>query len=129
MTSRQLILKRALIILGVLSLVSANVNAEAGAPGAVYAPKPQYPLAARERGLRGSGIFVCNLRPDGTVASVAVVKTTGYDILDQAAISAFQKWRFKPGGSKSVEIPVKFQMVGARGVRSRMAGAALDRPY
>ena len=120
------IVSRALTVFSFLCFVSANTDAEpAGRATPVYTPQPRYPAAASQHGLRGSGIFECNLRPDGTVISVTVVKTTGYDILDQAAISAFQQWRFKPGASKTVRIPVNFKM----GVRSRMAGAALERPY
>ena len=126
MTRPQLILRRTLTMFSFLS-VCAITNAQlSGHPVAIYAPKPQYPSAAHQHGLRGSGIFACNLRPDGTVASVNVVKTTGYDLLDKAAVSALQQWRFKPSASKAVQIPVNFIMSG---VRSRMAGAALERPY
>ena len=112
--------------LTILSFVSANADAEpTGRATPVYTPQPRYPAAAYQHGLGGSGILECNLRPDGTVVSVTVVRTTGYGILDKAAISAFQQWRFKPGASKTVRIPVNFKM----GVRSRMAGAALERPY
>jgi len=52
-----------------------------------------------------------------------VLQTTGYDILDRAGISAFQKWRFKPGWFKAVKVPLKFSM--HHGIRHRMAGAVI----
>jgi TonB family protein len=67
-------------------------------------------------------MFVCKLRPDGTVLSVEVLKSTGYDVLDQAAIAALRRWRFKPRGVHSVGVPIKFKMSG---VRHRMSGAVI----
>ena len=126
MAALESIVSRALTVFSFLCLVSANTDAEPpGRATPVYTPQPRYPAAAYQHGLGGSGILECNLRPDGTVVSVTVVRTTGYGILDKAAISAFQQWRFKPGTSKTVRIPVNFKM----GLRSRMAGAALERPY
>ena len=93
-------------------------------PAAIYAPRPEYPLAARQRRWTGAGLFACNLRPDGTVASVVVIHSTGHDILDQAGISALRQWKFKPGGSNLVQVPLKFTMGG--GVRHRMSGAVIS---
>jgi hypothetical protein len=44
-------------------------------------------------------------------------------MLDRAGISAFQRWRFKPGSFKAVKIPLKFSM--HHGIRHRMAGAVI----
>src|SRR5260370_29575893 len=122
-------MKRALVVLIVLccALSSGKSQRPRKEPTAIYAPKPQYPMAASHHGWRGSGLFLCKLRPDGTVSSVTVLKSTGHDVLDQSGIAAFRQWRFKPGQAKDVEIPLSFVRSG--GVRSRMAGAALDREY
>jgi TonB family protein len=89
----------------------------------LYAPPPQYPFVARARHWTGAGLFACNLRPDGTVASVDVVKSTGHDVLDDAATSALRRWKFPPGGSQVVRIPLSFTMGG---VRHRMSGAVIS---
>jgi TonB family protein len=89
----------------------------------VYAPQPDYPIGARRRGWEGTGLFRCNVRPDGAVSSVIVLQSTGYAILDQAGIAAFQRWRFKSGTVKAVKIPLRFSM--HRGIRHRMAGAVI----
>ena len=88
-----------------------------------YAPQPDYPIGAARRGWEGAGLFRCNVRPDGAVSSVIVLQSTGYAILDQAGIAAFQRWRFKPGSVKAVKIPLRFST--HHGIRHRMAGAVI----
>jgi TonB family protein len=92
-------------------------------PARIYAPPPEYPSAALRRGWTGSGLFACNLRPDGSVASVAVIRSTGHDMLDQAGISALRRWKFKPGVTNVVRVPMRFTMGG---VRHRMSGAVIS---
>lgn len=104
---------------------SQGLNATQAKHRALYAPRPEYPLAARTRHWTGAGIFACNIRPDGTVASVDVLRSTGHQILDQAAITAFQQWRFQPGDMKLIKIPIDFWMNGSA-VRHRMSGAVIS---
>ena len=85
-------------------------------------PYPKYPDVARWRRWAGEGIFGCKLRSDGTVSSVEVLKSTGYDVLDQAAIAALRQWRFKLASSHLVRVPIRFKMSG---VRHRMSGAVI----
>ena len=61
------------------------------------APQPLYPDEARKRRIAGSGIFKLRVRLDtGSVVRVDVVRSTGSQILDEAALEAFRKWRFAP---------------------------------
>ena len=89
----------------------------------VYAPHPDYPLTARRRHWTGAGTFRCKLRPDGTVSSVEVLKSTGHEILDEAATAALRQWRFKVHGGDLVRVPIRFTMSG---VRHRMSGAVIS---
>ena len=58
---------------------------------------PRYPVAARERGATGTGIFVTRVQiKTGRVKSVDVARTTGDSDLDAAAVTALRQWRFKP---------------------------------
>jgi len=59
---------------------------------ATYAPRPAYPFSARSRHLQGRGIFILYVRPDGTVASVEVAKSTGHTELDESGVAALRKW-------------------------------------
>ena len=100
-----------------------HVTGTAGASGvAEYAPYPKYPDVARWRRWAGKGIFRCKLRPDGTVSSVEIRKSTGYNVLDQAAIAALRQWRFKVSGIHFVNVPITFK---TSGVRHRMSGAVI----
>jgi TonB family protein len=90
---------------------------------ALYAPPPQYPFVARARHWTGAGLFACNVRPDGTVASVHVLRSTGHDELDEAAISALRRWKFRPGDLHVIRIPMTFTISG---VRHRMSGAVIS---
>ena len=119
----------ALLLLLFLSLaVSGNSqapNATQTKHRALYAPRPEYPLAARQRHWTGAGVFACNIRSDGTVASVDVLRSTGHEMLDQAAITALRQWRFQPGDKNLVKVPLSFWMNGS-GVRHRMSGAVIS---
>jgi len=80
-----------------------------------YSRYPDYPSAARQAHMVGSGIYLLQLRPNGTVASVEVVRSTGHRELDQACVQAFHTWHFKPKVvqvTPKVKIPVTFSMDG-----------------
>jgi TonB family protein len=115
------------LIVGLDAVVHANDDsiAKQAEHRALYAPRPEYPLAARKQHWTGAGVFACNIRSDGTVASVDVLRSTGHQMLDQAAITAFRQWRFRPGDMKIVKIPIDFWMNGS-GIRHRMSGAVIS---
>ena len=46
------------------------------------------------------------LSDDGSVARVEVEDSTGAPLLDQTAINAYSKWRFKPGMKDGKPVPV-----------------------
>jgi len=78
----------------------------------IYAPPPKYPLEARRQHLEGTGLYAAHIRPDGTVASVEIVKSSA-PVLDVAAIIALRKWRYRPTKSpRVVTIPLTFKMHG-----------------
>ena len=81
---------------------------------ALYAPRPQYPYEARSRHVTGSGVIVMHVdSASGNVTSASVSKSIGSPILDNAAVSAFRQWRFRPGTASSVTAPITFTMTGA----------------
>jgi TonB family protein len=106
-------MKRCLVILFFALLTHTSLADSISAPrkeDLIYAPRPEYPYDARRRNLQGSGMFILRVRPDGTVARVDVEDSTGAPLLDQTAIAAYSKWRFKPGRVKAVRVPVHFTM-------------------
>lgn len=92
---------------GVVSAGTAKANA-------LFGPKPLYPYEARARKLTGSGVCVVTVDPgSGNVTNAEMVQSTGSPILDNSALSAFRRWRFKPGALSKAKIPVTFTMTGA----------------
>lgn len=82
---------------------------------AVSAPRPEYPYEARRSKLTGSGVCVMTVDPSsGSVTSAEMATSTGSPILDNAATSAFRRWRFKPGTVSKVRTPITFTMTGAQ---------------
>ncbi|PYL87105.1 MAG: hypothetical protein DMF17_03945 [Verrucomicrobia bacterium] len=81
---------------------------------AIYAPRPQYPYEARSRRIMGSGVCVADVDPgSGNVTSATMATSIGNPILDNAAVSTFRQWRFRPGTVSKVRIPITFTMTGA----------------
>ena len=77
---------------------------------AIYAPRPDYPSQARSQRITGSGVCVVSVDPrSGNVTEASMAQSTGDPRLDNAAISAFRQWRFKPGVVSKVRIPIEFQ--------------------
>src|SRR3954453_9028311 len=87
-------------------------NAKASA---ISAPRPEYPYEARRTKTTGSGVCVMTIdTASGAVTSAEMAQSTGSPILDNAATSAFRRWRFKPGGFSKVRTPITFTMSGAQ---------------
>jgi TonB family protein len=83
---------------------------------AIYQPRPLYPSLADGRRPEGKGIFVFHVDPQtGRVRDVSVEKSTGFVILDQAAVDAFRQWRFKPGSRAKIKLPLTFTATGPDG--------------
>jgi protein TonB len=81
---------------------------------AYFAPRPDYrPLPNGQRP-EGSGVFTVNINSKtGLVTSVSVKKSTGWAVLDKAAIDALRRWKFKTPTKSSVEVPIDFTAHGA----------------
>lgn len=82
---------------------------------AVAAPRPEYPYEARRSKITGSGVCVMTVDSgSGAVVDATMAQSTGNAILDNAATSAFRRWRFKPGTVTKVRTPITFTMTGAQ---------------
>lgn len=76
---------------------------------------PEYPYDDRARYHQGDGLFRITLDPKtGLVTQVTVIKSTGFASLDNSAVAAIRKWRWKPGRWKEVDMPIRFQMTRRR---------------
>ncbi len=87
----------------------ANFNANYGSN-----PKPKYPGIATSRGWEGTVRLLVKVSVEGDSEEVTVQHSSGYDVLDEAAIEAVEKWKFIPAKrgdtpvSSSVIVPINF---------------------
>lgn len=66
--------------------------------------KPAYPQAARKARWEGTVVVRVFINADGSVASAALRESSGFDILDEAALQAVSKWSYNPAKKGSVPI-------------------------
>lgn len=77
---------------------------------------PYYPRKAIYGGVTGNGVAILKIDPrNGSVTSASMLKSTGQQILDNAALQAFRQWRFKPRTLTTVEISIGFARVSPTG--------------
>jgi protein TonB len=81
---------------------------------AIYAPRPAYPALPSGQRPEGKGLLICHIdAKTGRVTSVSIAKSTGFAILDEAAVDCYKRWRFKPGTcAREVKIPFEFTTHG-----------------
>lgn len=92
---------------------------------------PDYPRAARERGLSGSGLALLEINTGtGEVKRVTITKSTGHDILDKSALSAYRRWRFVPHTISQAEVPIIFTALGSvdPSVKTNVGSLAIRSP-
>ena len=79
-------------------------------------PPPAYPPAARRMRLEGLAVVRALINADGKVETLKLEKTSGSDLLDDAAQRAVKSWRFVPArlGTETVthwvDIPIQFRL-------------------
>ena len=79
-------------------------------------PVPEYPLVARKRGYQGTVVLEVLVNREGKVKELTLSASSGYSVLDQAALTSVKAWLFDPGtrGGDKVEmwvkVPVRFQL-------------------
>ena len=77
---------------------------------ATASPGAGYPEAAQKAKVSGAGLYELQINKAGTTTGVTIVKSSKSAVLDQAARSAFLKWRFKPGVFTRVRVPVSWSV-------------------
>lgn len=85
-------------------------------PNYLKNPAPRYPEEARRASQQGVVLLLAKVNSDGKTDEVSLKSGSGYPLLDEAALKAVQRWKFKPAklGSmpidSQVEIPIRFQL-------------------
>jgi periplasmic protein TonB len=83
-------------------------------------PTPEYPIASRRR--REEGVVLLNVAVDvaGTPTTISLNHSSGYPLLDRAALDAVRRWTFEPARSGGVAmfslvvVPVRFSLEDRR---------------
>jgi periplasmic protein TonB len=77
-------------------------------------PPPEYPVLARKRGYEGTVMVNVEVDATGRVKDLNLSASSGYKMLDTAALNAVKQWRFVPGKKGDaavliwVVVPVQF---------------------
>lgn len=85
-------------------------------PGYLHNPHPSYPELSRRAGHQGVVLLRVSVNERGRVTAVSLLKSSGYEMLDERARSAVQKWIFKPARvdgtaiATQVDVPVRFSL-------------------
>jgi protein TonB len=94
---------------------AASVTLSSARVLALSAPRPEYPYEARRQKITGNGVVAMTVDSlTGSVSDVWMWQSTGSPVLDNAAVAAFRRWRFKPGTVSRVKSPITFTMSGAQ---------------
>lgn len=97
--------------------VSTEVNTEPDYK-ATYLnnPFPTYPMVARRMGLQGRVVLNVEVLASGVCGTINIHKSSGYAMLDNAALQTVKGWRFMPARQsgnvidKWFMIPIQFSM-------------------
>lgn len=92
-----------------------NVGAQS-APSFVHRPEPVYPPELLQQGIEGTVLLWARLGIDGRLTRVRIEASSGYTVMDHAALIAVQKWRLAPAKrngkplAKDVVLPIIFRI-------------------
>jgi protein TonB len=66
---------------------------------------PIYPVEAARQGQHGAVVVLIHVSDTGVATGIEVVQSSGVDSLDQAAVDAVRKWRFRPALQQGRSVP------------------------
>jgi periplasmic protein TonB len=95
--------------------LQAQPDAEAK-PNYLKNPEPDYPELARRRHQEGLVLLAVKITAQGRAERVEIEKSSGFSMLDDAAVEAVRDWKFKAAriGSlaleSEIEVPVRFEL-------------------
>lgn len=96
--------------------VEEPVTEPKGYAGYLRNPAPDYPAAAQKRGLEGKVVLKVHVLASGQPDNVTVAKSSGHQILDDAALKAVTQWAFAPARRGQtpidgwVQVPLTFKI-------------------
>lgn len=82
-------------------------------------PSPEYPYASRQRGEEGRVLISVEILENGSAGQLILKRSSGYPLLDQAALKAVRKCKFHPAVRNNVrirswgDVPIRFKLEDA----------------
>ena len=89
-------------------------------PSVLNRVEPVYPQSARQAGITGKVVLKVQVLENGAPGSIVLLRSSGSDALDEAAMAAVQQWQFVPARNLATgrviacvtTIPVSFRLNG-----------------
>jgi protein TonB len=84
--------------------------------GAWLQARRTYPDAARQRGDEGTAIVRCSVARSGEVLAIKLLRSSGSETLDRAAMAIFRDTRLPPFGSDmsmdqiTITVPIRYRL-------------------
>lgn len=89
-----------------------NAGAAAPIPEAMVLERraPRYPRRAVEMGMQGVVVVHVYIDASGSLRDVKVAQSSGFGLLDKAALAAVARWRFAPAAQRGqwMRVPIEF---------------------
>lgn len=85
-------------------------------PNYLKNPPPSYPETARKMGQEGLVELLVSVNRGGGADAVEIRESSGFALLDQAAVKAVRRWKFHPARigtlavDSKVEVPIRFRL-------------------
>ncbi|MGL4712684.1 MAG: energy transducer TonB, partial [Shewanella sp.] len=78
-------------------------------------PQPTYPKIARKKGLEGTATIEVMFNELGEQLTLTLVTSSGFSLLDQAALDAVENWQFAAPAQRlashyKVRVPIRFAL-------------------
>jgi protein TonB len=97
---------------------SGSSQSGIAAPGILSKVDPVYPSTARQAGLEGTVVLRIQILANGRPGEIDVARSAGHPALDEAAVTAVQKWRFVPAKDRTsgrtvactTTLPISFRL-------------------
>lgn len=82
----------------------------------LHNPRPDYPAQAKRMGWEGRVVLRVEVLANGNAGAVSVARSSGHELLDEAALEAVRRWKFVPAKrdgtavNSSVNVPINFNL-------------------
>lgn len=83
---------------------SPEANQPDQLPIRIHNPNPAYPLKARENNWEGVSVLKVQVQANGQIGEITVLQSSGYPLLDQAAVKAVKQWRYRPALKNGIAV-------------------------